>query len=62
MFCFYYLSFCVLRIHQCNKHVDNISWEEVKRRVQPPFIIIIQWRMAITKRELTLIFILMKIS
>ena len=41
--------FCVLRIHQCNKHVD-ISWEEAKRSVQPPFIIIIQWRVAITKK------------
>ena len=44
--------FCFLRIHQCNKHVD-ISWEEVKRSVQPPFIIITQRRVAITKKGIS---------
>ena len=42
--------FCVLKIHQCNKDVD-ISWEEVKRSVKPPFIIITQRRVVITKKR-----------
>ena len=40
----------------------SISWEEVKRSVQPPFIIITQQRVAITKKGINFNIILMKIS